>query len=322
MQHYLLDDSSSGAYAAVALDSAQGFAVDFTAKAGQQVAVGAELTDDYGASPLSITVYNPLGGMVSTSQPYGSSYGTAPGAEAEFVASTSGLYTATVQDTGTYTTPQAVAVSATESGLPAVYLDDLHPEQSGPAPFAWADTTSHQAGSGDGQSYAGPVNYLQWEYLWADPDSVNISTTMSNVFLRGGPGNDALAADAGSNVLDGGTGSNFLAGASGAGGGADTFFVDGRGSAVTWSTVTNFHPGDAVTIWGFVPGQSAMTWAADDGAAGYQGATIHAATAGAGTPVNASLTFAGMSLADAQSKLAISTGTADGTPYLYAKDVG
>ncbi|MBV9747846.1 MAG: hypothetical protein JO157_03420, partial [Acetobacteraceae bacterium] len=58
------------------------------------------------------------------------------------------------------------------------------------------------------------------------------------------------------------------------------------------------------------------------GAAGYQGATIHAATAGAGTPVNASLTFAGMSLADAQSQLAISTGSANGTPYLYAKDVG
>ncbi len=65
-----------------------------------------------------------------------------------------------------------------------------------------------------------------------------------------------------------------------------------------------------------------MTWAADDGAAGYQGATIHAATAGTGTPVNASLTFAGMSLADAQSSLAISSGTAGGTPYLYARYVG
>ncbi len=166
------------------------------------------------------------------------------------------------------------------------------------------------------------MNYLQWQYLWADPDSVNVSTTLPNVFLRGGPGNDALAANAGSNVLDGGTGSNFLVGAPGSDGGADTFFVDGRGGAVTWSTVTDFHPGDAVTFWGFVPGQSTMTWAADDGAAGYQGATIHAATAGAGTPVNASLTFAGMSLADAQSKLAISAGTAGGTPYLYAKYVG
>ncbi len=321
MQHYLLDNNFGGAYSAVALDSAEGFAVDFAAKAGQQVAVSAQLADDYGTSPLSITVYNPLGGMVSTSQPYGFSYGTGLDTGAEFVASTSGLYTAVVKDTGTYTVPQAVAVSATESGLPAVYLDALHPEQSGPAPFAWADTTNHQAGTGDGQSYAGPVNYLQWEYLWADPDSVNISTTKPNVFLRGGPGNDALAANAGSNVLDGGTGSNFLVGASG-GGGTDTFFVDGRGSASTWSTVTSFHPGDAVTIWGFVPGQSAMIWAADDGAAGYQGATIHAATAGAGTPVNASLTFAGMSLADAQSNLVISTGTANGTPYLYAKDVG
>ena len=322
MQHYLLDNSANGAYSAVALDSADGFDVDFAANAGQQVSIGAQLANDYGASPVSVSVYNPQGGLVSTSQPYGYSFGTGLSTGAEFIASTSGLYTATVQDAGTYSAPQAVAVSVTESGLPAVYLNDLHPEQAGTAPFAWADTTSHQAGTNDGQSYAGPVNYLQWEYLWGDPDSVNISTTMPNVFLRGGPGNDALAANAGSNVLDGGTGSNFLSGGSGGDGGTDTFFVDGRGSTTTWSTVTNFHPGDAITLWGFVPGQSAMSWAADDGAAGYQGATIHAATAGAGTPVNASLTFAGMSLADAQSTLAISTGTAGGTSYLYARDVG
>jgi Ca2+-binding RTX toxin-like protein len=322
MQHYLLDDNSSGAYSAAALMSASGFAVDFTVTAGQQVSVSTQLADQYGASPLSVTVYNQLGGMVSTSQPYGYSYGTGLGSGAEFVASTSGLYTAVVQDSGSFTTAQNVGVSVTESGLPLIYLHNLHPEQSGPAPFAWTDTTSHQAGSADGQSYTGPVNYLQWQYLWADPDSANLSTTLPNVFLRGGPGNDALAATAGSNVLDGGTGSNFLVGASGAGGGTDTFFVDGRGSAMTWSTVTNFHPGDAVTFWGFVPGQSTMSWAASDGAAGYQGATVHAATMGAGTPVNASLTFAGMSLADAQSKLALSTGVASGIPFLYAKYVG
>jgi serralysin len=47
--------------------------------------------------------------------------------------------------------------------------------------------------------------------------------------------------------LDGGTGSNFLTGGSG----TDTFFVDNRGvSADTWSTIVNFHNGDATTIWG------------------------------------------------------------------------
>lgn len=320
MQHYLLDSDPSGAYSAAALDSASGFAVDFTVQAGQQVSVSTQLAGSYGATPLSVTVYNQLGTLVSTTQPYGT--GISTGSGAEFVASTSGLYTAIVQDSGVFTTAQSVGVAVTESGAPPIYLDDLHPEQSGPAPVAWTDTTSHQAGSAVGQSYAGPVNYLQWQYLWADPDSVNISTTLPNVFLRGGPGNDALTASAGSNVLDGGTGSNFLVGSAGADGGTDTFFVDGRGSAMTWSTVTDFHPGDAVTFRGFVPGQSTMSWAANDGAAGYQGATIHAATAGAGTPVNASLTFAGVSLADAQSKLSIVTGTAGGVPFLYAKFVG
>lgn len=322
MQHYILNNDSSGAYSSAALDTADGFAVDFAVKAGQQVAVSTQLADSYGAVPLSVTVYNQSGAMLSTSQPYGYSYGTGIGSGAEFVASTSGLYTAVVQDSGPFATAQAVGVSVTESGLPLTYLHDLHPEQAAAAPIAWTDTTSHQAGTSDGQNYAGPVNYLQWQYLWAATDSVNVSSTLPNVFLRSGSGNDALAATAGSNVLDGGTGSNFLVGAPGGDGGADTFFVDGRGGAMTWSTVTNFHFGDAVTFWGFVPGLSTMTWAANDGAAGYQGATIHAATGGAGTPVNASLTFAGMSLADAQSKLALSIGVASGIPYLYVRDVG
>ncbi len=114
MQHYLLDNSSSGAYSAAALDTASGFDVDFTVKAGQQVSVSAQLADYYGASPLSVTVYNQSGGMVSTSQPYGFSYGTGLGTGAEFVAGTSGLYTATVQDSGQYTTAQNVGVSVTE----------------------------------------------------------------------------------------------------------------------------------------------------------------------------------------------------------------
>ncbi len=129
-------------------------------------------------------------------------------------------------------------------------------------------------------------------------------------------------ATSGSNVLDGGTGSNFLVGASGTDGGTDTFFIDARGSNTTWSTLTNFHPGDAVTLWGFVGGTSTLSWAASDGAAGYQGATIHSETAGAGTGVNGSVTFAGVSLADAQSKFTTSTGSVAGNPYLYVRYTG
>lgn len=318
MQHYLVNSDSAGSYSAAALMSASGFDVDFMANAGQQVSVSAQPTQSYGTSPLSITIYDPNGAMVYASQPYGVSYGYgSTGAGAEFVAQQGGLYTATIQNSGQFTKAQSVSVSVTEAGLPPTYLSYLHPEQAGPAPFSWADTMTHQAGTTNGQAYNGGVNYLQNQYLWSGQDSVNVSTSLANVFIRGGPGNDALAAQAGSNVVDGGTGSNFLVGSASTDGGQDTFFLDGRGNATTWDTLANFHAGDAVTLWGFVPGQSAMNWAASDGSGGYTGATIHAATAGAGTAVNASVTFAGVSLADAQSKFLLSSGTAGGIPYLY-----
>ena len=186
--------------------------------------------------------------------------------------------------------------------------------------FSWTDTTTNTPGRGPGEAYTGPVDYLQWQYLWAGQASVNISANVPNVFLCGGPGNDALAASAGSNVLDGGTGSNFLVGASGTDGGTDTFFLDGRGGAITWDTLVNFHEGDAVTLWGLVPDQSTMAWADTEGAAGYQGATIHASFAT--TPGNGSITFAGVSLADAQSKFTTTSGVAGGVAYLYVKYTG
>ena len=86
--------------------------------------------------------------------------------------------------------------------------------------------------------------------------------------------------------------------------------------------MVNFHHGDAVTIFGFVAGVSTDPWTAVDGAAGYQGATIHSELAGAGTGVNASVTFAGVSLADAQAKFSLTTGTVGGTPYLNVAYTG
>jgi len=322
MERYLLDSNTSGAYTAAALNTAAGFDVDFNVTAGQQVSLTARIADAYSTTPLAVTIYNPSGVIVPASQYYGYTSGEGTGTSSTFIATTSGLYTAFINGTTTFTTAQDVAVTAIESGTPATYLTALHPEASAPANFTWNDTVNDQSGTADGQAYAGPVNYLQWQYLWADPDGVNISAKTADVFLKGSSGNDALQAQAGSNVLDGNTGSNFLVGASGADGGADTFFVDGRGSATTWSTAVNFHPGDSVTIWGFNEGQSTFEWASDDGAAGYQGATIHAQTAGAGTATNASFTFAGVSLTEAQSEFAISTGSSGGIGYLYAKYVG
>jgi len=182
--------------------------------------------------------------------------------------------------------------------------------------FSYTDNVTGASGVSAGQQYAGPVNYLQSQYIWASPDGVSMTSYAPNVFLQGGAGNDALTASAGSNVLDGGLGSNFVIGATGADGGTDTFFLDGT-AGTTWDTIANFHPGDSATLWGFVPGQSAMIWGANEGAAGYAGATIHAAFAGAGTSINGSLTFAGLSLADAQSKLNLVPGSAGGRSYLY-----
>jgi len=180
--------------------------------------------------------------------------------------------------------------------------------------FSTKDTTTGAAGGAAGAQYAGGVDYLQSQYIWSSPDSANLTANMPYVFLKGNAGNDALRANSGSNVLDGNLGSNFLVGATGADGGRDTFFLDGRQSAPTWDTLVNFHPGDSVTLYGYTPGQSAMAWVDGDGTPGYTGATIHAAFDG--TNVNGSVTFAGISLADAQSKFTITSGN-NGINYLY-----
>ena len=188
--------------------------------------------------------------------------------------------------------------------------------------FAMTDVTAAISSTTIGEDYAGPVTYLQKQFIYTGADKVAVAAETGSVFLKGSTGDDALAASSGSNVLDGGLGSNFLVGADGSDGGTDTFYVDGRGGGVIWSTVANFHHGDAVTLWGFTAGTSTMPWTAQEGAQGYQGATIHSELGGAGTGVNASVTFAGVSLADAQSKLTTSTGSVDGNAYLQITYTG
>jgi len=61
---------------------------------------------------------------------------------------------------------------------------------------------------------------------------------------------------------------------------------------------------------------------ASDGAAGYQGATIHSELGGAGTGVNGSVTLAGLSLADVQNKLTMTTGNTGGADYLLISYTG
>ena len=117
-------------------------------------------------------------------------------------------------------------------------------------------------------------------------------------------------------MLDGSAGSNFLVG----GTGDDTFFVDDQSSSGDiWSTVANFHAGDAATIFGITQSGFTATWVDGQGATGYTGLTLHVTAPGAPA---ASLSLAGFSTADlSDGRISTTWGTeADGTPYLYVHD--
>jgi len=197
--------------------------------------------------------------------------------------------------------------------------------------FAYTDTATSTSGAVTPDLYSGPVSYLQYQYIWGSTDNVAISANRNNAFLHGNAGADALAVQGGNNVLDGGTGSNFLVGGTGADSGTDTFFVDGRastvtnaqGAPVTWDTLVNFHHGDALTMFGFTAGVSTSPLSDGEGAAGYTGVTIHSELGGAGTGVNGSVTFAGISLAQAQANFTFSNGTTNaGDSYMQVTYTG
>ena len=132
-----------------------------------------------------------------------------------------------------------------------------------------------------------------------------IAATIGNVFLHGGAGRRCTERQGRDQRAGRRRGVQLPGGRQGTDGGTDTFFVDGRSDGATWSTVANFHHGDAMTLWGFQDGVSTRPWTALEGATGYQGATIHSELGGAGTGVNASVTFAGISQADALAKFTV-----------------
>jgi len=239
-----------------------------------------------------------------------------PAASPPPVAQSAGLQAAPDPASGTLSvpmtgsTPAPVPPEAVSSQLGSLQAAG---QAASPA-FAITEVATGQEAQSDGDAYAGPVALLQRQFIWSGTNGIVVSASTSDVFLHGGAGDDALAVQDGTNVLDGGAGSNFLVGGTGAGGGTDTFFVDGRGGN-TWSTIVNFHQGDSLTLWGFQPGTSTDPWTASDGTAGYTGATLHTELAGASTGVNASATFAGLTMDDVQ-KLTTITGTVGGVSFL------
>lgn len=146
-------------------------------------------------------------------------------------------------------------------------------------------------------------------YQWIDTssDAVIVGSNFGDFIVLQGTGNKAVDAAGGADVIDGGTGSTFVSG--GVAGDADTFFLDGRASGVSWSTITDFELGrDKVTIWGWREGVSKASVLFNDtdtgGAAGYTGLTLHfenllpdAAAAGTLNANFNSVTLSGLTLA-------------------------
>ena len=172
------------------------------------------------------------------------------------------------------------------------------------------NATIGQSGKGSSTYLANPaIDYLEWQFIYSGSDTMAMSTSAPNMFIRGGSGTDAIQVATGKNVLDGGLGSNWLVG----GDGQDTFFTDARGGS-TWSTIGGYDAGDAATIWGFVAGTSQFYWEADAGAEGWKGATLRVDLDNNGG-ADASVTFAGLSLAQA-GQLQVSTGAQEAGTYL------
>jgi Ca2+-binding RTX toxin-like protein len=204
------------------------------------------------------------------------------------------------------------------SGAPfsdAGFQFQVEPMTQTTANFSVLDTTTNTPFQSNGTPYSGPVAGLQSELIDAASDNLNVTADVPNVFIHTGSGEDAIDVShaGGNNVLDGSTGSNFLVGGSG----DDTFFVDDRSpSADIWSTVSDFHAGDAATIFGITQNGFATSWVDGQGATGFTGLTLHVTAPGVPT---ASLTLAGFSMADlSDGRISTSFGTeSDGTPYLY-----
>jgi Ca2+-binding RTX toxin-like protein len=139
-----------------------------------------------------------------------------------------------------------------------------------------------------GEKYAGPVAYLQRQLLGSAGNEV-FGGTLQNDFFNALGGDDAINAGAGDDVIDGGGGSNFMTG----GTGFDTFFSDGRGGLLTWSTITDWEAGEHMSLFGYRPGISKIQWRDLDGTEGYKGATMHGDLNGDGT-IDTSVTWAGI----------------------------
>ncbi|MDO9710899.1 calcium-binding protein [Paracraurococcus lichenis] len=128
--------------------------------------------------------------------------------------------------------------------------------------------------------------------------------TATKFYMDLGAGDDAAKGLGGDDIIDGGTGSSFLTG----GGGNDQFLIHADGSAVTWSTITDWNTGDQLVLTGWQAGTSTATWVENAGTAGFEGLTLHADLDGDGT-IDTSITWTGLTLAQAPTETVQPDGT-------------
>ena len=201
--------------------------------------------------------------------------------------------------------PPPAATAAIDSALPAAAPAAVNN-------FSVTNTITGVTTQEAGQPYTGPVTYLTTEYVAITQDSLNITSAVPNAFIVTGAGNDAVDTSkaGGSNVIFAGGGSNFITGGSG----SNTLFLDVRGSADVWDTITDFHAGDAITLYGMTPSQM-YSWLDNLGAVGYAGLTMMAQVPG---QPNETLTMTGYSTSDlANGRMSVAYGGQDtANPYL------
>lgn len=186
--------------------------------------------------------------------------------------------------------------------------------------FLFVDETTGVSGQVQGSVYTGPVVGLEAQYIYQGSDKMVFSAPPGS-FIVGGPSGDAIAVTGGGSVIDGGGGSNWLVGGTDLSD-PDTFFLgplEDEPDQTTWSTITNFHLGDDLTMWGYNPHDWIYNWVPDMGAQGATGLTLWARNEENGSSMLA--TFNGLTAAN-QSSLAIGFGTSSGgTPYLLVTHI-
>ncbi len=160
------------------------------------------------------------------------------------------------------------------------------------------------------QTYAGAIGNVNTQFLYDGDTTLAIVAQQSGMLISSQAQATAVQLQGGVNVLDMQKGSSFVV----SGTGTDTFLLHADQALATWNTISNFHTGDTVIVYGFNVATSARWWVPSAGAIGYTGATLRFDLDGNGS-IDSSLTFAGKTQADVDS-FQIRPGTVGGSGFL------